>query len=325
MLNFERLRILHAVATYGSVNAAAAALHVTNSAVSQQIRKLQSEVGQPLLEPNGRGVRLTEAAAALASHAPRILALMDSAEAEFDAQRETIFGQITMAAFATAARGLVPRALQTLGRRHPRLRVVLSEQEPPESIPLLVRGDLDLVISQDWENAPRPSLEGLSEAPLLDDIADVALPESHPMAGRKSVHIDDLRSDPWITWEQTGPTRSNEQYPARWCREWLVYTLRARGHEPLVVHTAEEHATQLALVAAGLGICILPRLGRDPVPRGVRIVAVKPTLRRHIYALWCGANTRRRAIGAIVEALRTSASTMRTSGHAMATRRRSQN
>ena len=308
MLNFERLRILHAVAAHGSVNAAAAALHVTNSAVSQQIAKLENDLGQPLLERNGRGVRLTDAAAALASHARRMIALMDNAEAEFDAQRETIFGQLTMAAFATAARGLAPRALQSLKNAYPRLRVVLSEQEPPESIPLLTRGDLDLVIAQDWENAPRPPLEGLSEAHLLDDIADLALPENHPMAAQKVVNLDDLRSDPWITWELTGPTLSSEQYPARWCREWLLYTLRSRGHQPVIAHTAEEHATQLALVAAGLGISIIPRLGRDPLPPGVRIVALRPILRRHIYALWCGANTRRRAIEATVEAFRMSAS-----------------
>ena len=64
MLSFERLQILHAISTYGSVNAAASALHVINSAVSQQIAKLESELGRPLLERNGRGARLTDAAAA---------------------------------------------------------------------------------------------------------------------------------------------------------------------------------------------------------------------------------------------------------------------
>ena len=308
MLNFERLRTLHAVAAHGSVNAAATALHVTNSAVSQQIAKLESELGQSLLERNGRGVRLTDAAAALVAHTRRMLSLMESAEAEFDAQRNSVFGQITVAAFSTAARGLAPHALRSLLSICPQLRVVLTEQEPPESIPLLVRGEVDLVIAQDWANAPRPHLEGLSEAPLLDDIADIALHASHPMAGRKIIDLDDLRSDPWITWEQNGPTVSDEHYPARWCREWLVHTLRSRGHEPVFAHTAEEHATQLALVAAGLGVCVIPRLGRDPLPRGVCIVAVRPTLRRHVYALWRAASTRRRAIGVTVEAFRRSAS-----------------
>jgi molybdate transport repressor ModE-like protein len=159
MFNFERLRTLHAVAARGSVNAAATALHVTNSAVSQQIAKLESELGQSLLERSGRGVRLTDAAAALVAHTERMLSEMESAEAEFDAQRNRVFGQITVAAFPTAARGLAPPALQSLRSLCPHLEVVLTEEDPPESIPLLVRGDIDLVIAQDWENAPLPPLE----------------------------------------------------------------------------------------------------------------------------------------------------------------------
>lgn len=302
MLNFERLRTLHAVAARGSVNAAATALHVTNSAVSQQIAKLESELGQSLLERNGRGVRLTDAASVLVAHTRRMLSEMENAEAEFDAQRNGIFGQITVAAFPTAARGLAPHALQNLRRSYPQLTVVLAERDPTESVPLLLRGDVDLVIAQDWENSPLPQFEGLSKTPLLDDIADIAMHASHPLAGREMIDLDDLRSDRWITWGQTGSILSDMHLPARWCDQWLVYTLRARGHEPVIAHTAEEHATQLALVAAGLGVCVIPRLGRDPLPREVRLVPVRPTLRRHIYALWRAGNTRRKAIGVTVEA-----------------------
>jgi DNA-binding transcriptional LysR family regulator len=307
MINFERLRTLHAVAAHGSVNAAATALHVTNSAISQQIAKLEIELGQSLLEPNGRGVRLTDAAAMLVGRTQQILSLMESAEAEFDAQRGTVFGQITVAAFPTAARGLAPHALRTLRDTCPQLRVVLIEQEPREAVALLIRGDCELVITQDWENAPLPQLQYLSKAQLLDDIADIALPASHPMSRREIVDLDDLRSEQWITWGQ-GPAISDAHIPASWCRDWLVHTLRSRGHEPVVAHTACEHATQLALVAAGLGVCVIPRLGRDPLPRGVRIVAVRPTLRRQVYALWRSASTRRSAIGVTVEAFRAAAS-----------------
>ena len=306
MLNLERLRTLHAVAAHGSVNAAATTLHVTNSAISQQIAKLENELGQSLLEPNGRGVRLTDAAARRVANTQPIWSLLESAEAEFDAQRDTVFGQITVAAFPTAARGLAPHALRILRDTCPQLRVVLTEQEPREAVALLIRGDCELVITQDWENTPLPRLQDLSRSQLLDDIADIALPASHPMAGRKIVDLDDLRSDQWITWGQ-GSSISDTHIPASWCRDWLVHTLRSRGHEPVVAHIACEHATQLALVAAGLGVCVIPRLGRDPLPRGVRIVAVRPTLRRQVYALWRAASTRRSAIGVTVEAFRTAA------------------
>lgn len=308
MFNFERLRALHAVAAHGSVSAAATALHVTNSAVSQQIAKLEDELGQSLLEPSGRGVRLTDAAVMLVGHTQQILSLMERAEAEFDAQRGTVFGQITVAAFPTAARGLAPAALQKLHDTWPQLGVVVMEQEPREAVSLLIRGDFDLVIAQDWTNAPLPQIQGLTRAHLLDDIADIALPANHPMSGRETVDLDDLRSDQWITYGQIGLGITDTHLPASWCRDWLVYTLRSRGHEPVVAHTACEHATQLALVAAGLGVCVIPRLGRDPLPRGIRIVAVRPTLCRHVYALWRAASTRRSAIGVTVDAFRAAAS-----------------
>ena len=109
------------------------------------------------------------------------------------------------------------------------------------------------------------------------------------------VDLDDLRFDRWITWGPTGSALSDMHLPSRWWDRWLAYTLRSRGHEPVIAHTVCEHAPQLALIAAGLGVCVIPRLGRDPLPRGVRIVAVRPTLRRHVYPLWRTANTRRKS------------------------------
>jgi molybdate transport repressor ModE-like protein len=291
MLNMERLRVLHAVADRGSVSAAAEALHVTDSAISQQLAKLEREIGQPLLERNGRGVRLTDAATVLVAHTSRVLSMLEQAEAELDAQRTAVIGRLTIAAFPTAARGVAPAALRQLRVEHPQLEVLLREQEPHESIPLLLRGDLDLLIAQDWANAPLALPGGLERVALVDDEADIALPADHPLATRESVALHELADAKWVTW-QAGTI----------CYDWLMYTLRTRGHEPTVSHTAAEHATQLALVAAGLGAAVIPRLGRDPVPAGVRMVAVQPTLRRHIYALWRTETSRRRTIRAAVDA-----------------------
>src|SRR5262245_28060514 len=145
MLNLERLRALHAVATHGSLNAAAGILNVSTSAVSQQLAKLEDEVGERLLERRGRGVSLTDAAELLASHAARALSVLSEAEAELDARRTAISGPLTLAAFATASRALAPGALQSLARVHPALTVALHEIEPRESVPLLVRGSVDLI------------------------------------------------------------------------------------------------------------------------------------------------------------------------------------
>jgi DNA-binding transcriptional LysR family regulator len=299
MLNLERLRALHAVATHGSLNAAADALNVTPSAVSQQLGKLEEEVGERLLERRGRGIGLTDAATLLSSHAARAFSVLAQAEAELDARRSAVAGRLTVAAFATAARGLATAALQQLGAAHPALEVTLHEMEPGESVPLLARGTVDLVVAQDWANAPLALPEGLHKAPLLDDVADIALPRRHRLAGRTTIALEDLAGEPWITW----PSGSI-------CHDWLMHTLRQHGHDPQVRHTALEHATQLALVAAGMGAAVLPRLGRGPVPAGVRMVGVSPTLHRHVYAIWRADASRRTAITAGVKALTVVASSL---------------
>jgi DNA-binding transcriptional LysR family regulator len=293
MLSLERLRVLHAIATYGSVTAAADVLHVTTSAISQQMAKLEREAGQRLLVRHGRGVRLTDAAELLAGHAERMLSLAEQAEADLEAHRGAVTGRLTLAAFATAARGLGPAALRALRRDHSRLRVGLEEAEPHETVPRVARGDLDLAVVQDWYNAPLALPAGLRRAALLDDVADLALPEDHPLAGRDTVEIEEVTGEPWITWSRG------------WvCNAWLLHTLRSHDAEPEIAHTAAEHHTQLALVAAGLGVAVIPRLGRDPVPEGVRFAEVRPSLTRRVYAVWRADADRRPSIRAAIKALR---------------------
>ena len=292
MLNLDRLRALHAVSAHGSIIAAAETLNVTTSAVSQQLAKLEAETGQTLLERHGRGVRLTDAALALVSRTHRVLSLLEEAEAELDANDADVAGRITIAAFATAARGLAPPAIAALRKKYPQLAITFHEQEPHESIPKLVRRDVDLIVINDWENAPLALPEGLTKAPLFDDVADIALPPGHLYSGAKSVKLSQLSGEEWIAW----PGGSI-------CHDFLLHTLRKNGHEPRITHTAGEYATQLALVAAGLGACILPRLGRGSVPAGVSVVPTEPALRRHVYAAWRTHATRKSAIRAAVEQL----------------------
>jgi DNA-binding transcriptional LysR family regulator len=164
--------------------------------------------------------------------------------------------------------------------------------EPVESLPRVGRGDLDMAVVLDWFNAPLALPGGLMKAPLCDDTADVVVPEGHPLAAAEAVDLTDLAEEEWICWPSGG-----------FCREWLLLTLRSQGIEPRISHTASEHHTQLALVAAGLGVAVAPRLGRDPMPQGVRAVPVRSTLTRHIYAVWRADAARRPAIRAAVSAL----------------------
>ncbi|MGK5530540.1 LysR family transcriptional regulator [Streptomyces sp. URMC 129] len=296
MLNIDRLRVLHAISNHGSVSAAADALHVTTSAVSQQIAKLERETGQRLLAKNGRGVRLTDAGRLLSEHAERILSQVELAHADLEAQRGQAVGELLIGAFATAARGLFPPTLAALADAQPRLRTRLREMEPEDALRDLQRGDIDLAVVLDWYNRPLALPGGLARQTLLDDVADVAMPAGHRLAGRERVDLEDFAGDAWISWP-----------PGAICHEWLMFTLRGRGVEPRLVHTAAEHHTQLALIAAGLGVAVAPRLGRDPVPAGVAVVPVRDTITRRVYAVWRAGADRRPSIRAAVTALRAAA------------------
>jgi DNA-binding transcriptional LysR family regulator len=292
MLSLDRLRALHAVATYGSVGAAAEALQLTPSAVSQQLAKLERETHSRLVERNGRGVRLTDAAVLLADHAADILSRVEHAASELEAYRGQVVGRLSIAAFATAARGLLPDALRLLAERYPELAVRLIELEPPESVRDLSRGSFDLAVVQDWHSLPLALPEGLRREPLVEDVADLVLPKGHPLAQRLTVDLRRLADEPWIC-----------SPPGAVCHDLLVQTIRSYDAEPRIVHVAAEYETQLALVAAGFGLAIVPRLGRGPLPDSVVARTTRPVLRRSVYAAWRDRVSRRPAIRVVVDAL----------------------
>ncbi|MGW8433957.1 LysR family transcriptional regulator [Nocardiopsis sp. NPDC055551] len=296
MLSVDRLRVLHAIAVHGSLSAASKALHVTNSAVSQQLTKLEREVGQSLVERNGRGVRLTDAAELLVDHTSRILSLVQRAEADLEAHRDDVTGHLRLSATPTAVRGLLPRALPALRDAHPGLRVELYEEEPHESVPTMVRGEADLAMVVDWVGRPLPLPEGMTRAPLMEDVGDIALPADHPLAHRELLELDEILDLPWISWGRGSI-----------CDDWLHGIIRRRDGVPNVVHKVEEHQTKLALIAAGIGAAVMPRLGRGPLPEGVRVVPVQPALVRQVYVFWRTDASRRPAIRAVVRALREAA------------------
>lgn len=257
MLNLERLRTLDALARHGSVSGAADGLHVTTSAVSQQMAKLEREVGQRLLARHGRGVRLTDAGRLLADHAARILSQVELAQSDIEAQRGEVVGEVRICAFPTGARGLFPVMLTSLRADHPELTVRTSELEPEQGLRAVLRGDVDLAVVLDWSNKRLPVPGGLAKAELLDDAPDIAMPAGHPLADRDEVELEDFADDEWVSWPE-----------GEFCYEWLMFTLRSRGIEPRIAHLAGEHHTQLALIAAGFGVCVAPRLGRGPPRRG---------------------------------------------------------
>ena len=292
MLDLGRLRALHAVAVHGSVGAEAAALGYTPSAVSQQIAKLERETRTTLLERQGRGVRLTDDAHQLAATAQELLSLVEEAEVRLEERRGLPSGRLAIGCFPSAARGLMPRALAELARRHPTLDARLTEVDPHLSIDLVARGAIDLAVAHDWDIAPLPSPPGVEQAVIGDDLCDVLVPRGHPLAEREAVRREDLADERWIM-----------QPPGTVCHDWLMRTMRAAGCEPLIAHQAEENHTQVALVAAGLGVALVPRLGRGALPAEVATVPLTPVPKRRLSALWRAGAARRPAITETVRTL----------------------
>ncbi|MGP3922924.1 LysR family transcriptional regulator [Streptomyces sp. 8N616] len=293
MLDLSRLRALHAVSVHGSVGAAAVALGYTPSAVSQQIAKLERETRTTLLERQGRGVVLTDAAQQLAATAEQLLAIVERAETTLEERRGQPSGRLLVAAFATAARGLLPGVLAELAERHPSLDTRLTEIDPHMTPGLVAQGVIDLAVTHDWDISPLPAPEGVERAVIGDDPSDVVVPAGHPLARRAKLTREDLAGQRWIC-----------QPAGSVCHDWLVRTLRASGHEPDLAYQVAEYSTQLALVAAGLGIALVPRLGRDRLPDGAVALPLDPTPVRRLYAMWRPGAARRPAIREAVRVLR---------------------
>jgi DNA-binding transcriptional LysR family regulator len=269
------------------------ALGYTPSAVSQQLAKLERETGTMLLERRGRGIVLTDAAQQLATTAEQVLRLVEQAELTLEEQRGQAVGELRLAAFPTAARGLLPTVLTTLIDGHPALEIRVVETDPFEAVAAVNRGEVHVAVVHDWHNTPLALPDGLSRIKLGSDPADVLVPASHRLAGKELVRAADLVGERWIC-----------QPAGSICHDWLVRTMRKAGAEPDVAYSVAEYQTQLAMLAQGIGIGLLPRLGRGPLPAGVVAIPLQPAPSRRLYAVWRTATVRRPAIAVTLAALK---------------------
>src|SRR3954454_17241506 len=171
----RRLRLLLELSRRGSMRAVADALGYTTSTVSQQLAVLAGEAGTPLLEPAGRGVRLTPAGRRLADHAVTVLAALDAARADLDPAAEPA-GTVRVAGFATAVRRSLVPALAQLSAEHPAVRLRIHEHEPPEAFALLAADEVDLALVYDYDLAPAPLPSGFEATPLWTTAWSLGVP-----------------------------------------------------------------------------------------------------------------------------------------------------
>lgn len=277
MIEARHLRVLRAVATTGSFSAAGRELGCTQPAVSQQMKALEASVGTPLLVRSGREMRLTQAGEALVRHASGILAGLTAAEEEVAAIAGLRAGRVRLVSFPSGSSTLVPTALAALRAAHPGTRVSLEEAEPPKSVGLLREGDCDVALAFRYEGATGAE-EGAEWAdlvvrPLLTDRLVGLVPERHRLARAESVAIGELAGEPWIA----GCPR---------CRGQLVEVCEGAGFTPRIDFATDDYPAVVGLVGAGLGVAVLPQLAIESVrPRGARVLALEPAVRREIVAL----------------------------------------
>ncbi len=254
--------------------AAADELRVTPSGVSQQLGKLEREVGAALLEPEGRGVRLTDAGALLARRGQEILSLLARAESEVASLQGDVVGALRLGAFVSASRVALPEAITRLRSDHPHLDVTLEEGEAEALIPKVMRRAMDVAVVDSWSTLPLQIPPAAVFTTLHRDTADLALPIDHPLAQFDAVPLAKLDGLSWAAWnEGTG------------FHDWLVQTLRANGVDPRIDYKVAEFASHLEFVDRGLAAALIPRLARAATPPGVRIVPTVPALHRDVLAL----------------------------------------
>jgi molybdate transport repressor ModE-like protein len=293
MIDVRRLRVLRALADHGTVAAAARALHLTPSAVSQQLAALEREVGQPVVERRGRGLVLTGAGDVLLEHAHALFAQLERAEADVAAHGRGELGTVVVGAFPTALASVAAPAVQALAGAHPRLRVTLLDVESPHCFAALVEERIDLAISMESASAPASDDPRFARWPLLDDPLDAVLPAAHPLAGRSTIALEALATETWV-----GPS------PGTSCLEVTLAGCAAAGFSPRLVHRTNDFATLMTFVAAGLGVALVPRLAQGQVPPGVAVVRLRgvPPARR-VFAATRRGSEARPIVAALVDAL----------------------
>ncbi|MFB7707526.1 LysR family transcriptional regulator [Streptomyces sp. NPDC056105] len=281
MIEARRLHILRAVADHRTVTAAAAALYLTPSAVSQQLTALEQETGHRLVERGAKGVRLTPAGEILLTHTNAVLAQLERAEAELAAYSSGAAGTVTVAAFATGIGLVVAPALTRLARSAPGIRIRVQDAEGDASLPMVLDRQVDVAVAVEYRGAPGADDARLTRVPLYAEPFDAVLPAAHRLAASDRVPLAELAKDTWI-----GP------FPGNPCHDVVVLACEHAGFQPRVEHSSDDFRAVVALASAGAGVALVPRSalrGMDLSDAVVRPVdGVAPT-RRVFAAVRCGA------------------------------------
>lgn len=258
----ERVLLLATVAHHETMTRAAAAVGYTVSAISQQIRKLEAEAGQPLLYRHSRGIRLTDAGKAVVEHADQISGQMKSLQGALDDIAGLRAGSLRMGTFPTAGSSLLPLALSRFQREHPGVELTVRSTR---LMPLLnmVNGrdiSMSLVWEYQWSKLDLPHMHLLF---LMDDPTALVVAETHPLANRHSVKVSELLNETWVV--------RAERHPMI---EAIVQASNQVGFFPRIAYEANDYQEVQAMVAIGVGVSLVPRLALTVLRNDVRVIPI---------------------------------------------------
>ncbi|RRR98316.1 LysR family transcriptional regulator [Glycomyces terrestris] len=294
MIDLRRLHVLRAIAHHGTVSGAAKALHMSTSAASQQIRLLSKDLGVPLLEPVGRGVRLSSAAQILIAHIDAIEAMWRLAEAELQATEGEPSGLLRLCGFPTAIATLLAPLVDTARDRHPKLQLRLREAEATESFDLLFAGEADLALVEATPDNPPPDDIRFDSQTVFNDPFDLVVPAGHWVASAGKADLRDLEREPWIL-----------GVPGSIHRRHVLTACSNAGFRPTVTGEAREWPVIAIMVHHGMGVALVPRL--VDLPHHLDLVRVPIggpyTPYRHFRAVTLRGGARRPAVAAVMALL----------------------
>ncbi|MCQ0005310.1 LysR family transcriptional regulator [Actinomadura madurae] len=253
----HRLQTLRVLRERGTVTATAEALHLTPSTVSQQLRQLARDLGVELLEAQGRRVRLTAAAHTVLRHADVLSAQWERARADLAGHRAGTSGQVRFCSVSSALAALVAPAAARLRERHPGVAVHMSERESEDAAHLLLARHFDVAVVIPGGHTPAPDDARFAQWPVLDEPQDLLVARGHPLAAGGTARLADAAAESWIGSPPASTSTGSCSPPAA-----------PPGYTPRIAHEANEWFAVSALVAAGFGVGLVPRLA--PLPPGGR-------------------------------------------------------
>jgi LysR family transcriptional activator of glutamate synthase operon len=274
-MELRQLRYFIAVAERRHFTRAAADLHVAQPALSQQIRRLEDELGFELLARTSRSVALTQAGEVLLVRARRVLAEVDGALEDLEALKGLLTGRVVIGAIQSLGPFDLPGLLADFHALHPGVDILLREETTQRMLAMLAADELDLAVAA-IEPAPP---DELAFAEIYEEDLVLAVPPKHPLAGRERLALTDLPDDPFIFFREGSGLRAATER-----------ALAAAGIVPRVRFESTELTRVRALVARGLGVAIMPRSETErpssPAQRVVAIALGPPALRRRIGLVW---------------------------------------